>query len=488
MHSHDLIVIGAGPGGYTHALECARRGIRTLLLEERDVPGGTCLNVGCIPSKALLESSAFFHRVRHETVSHGIIVSHDGIKLNLDAMMARKNAIVRKLSLGIATLMEKRKVELLHGRAAVIAPDQVECQSRDGKKSTKFSAPRIVLATGSVPATLPHIPFDGKQIIDSTDALSLPKVPASLAVIGGGAVGLELGSLWNRLGSKVTIIEAMNQVVPGCDIQASKALASALKKQGLTVLTDSMVESAEVSTQKVTLNLREKETEVKGEINDIEKKEKTKGNERKIEVERVLVAVGREANIESALSGNVHPERSPDGKFLKVDDNYQTSIPGLYAIGDLIGNPMLAHKAEEDALALASVFAGDGHPPWSGPVPGIVYTEPELAWAGQSEEELKAQNMKYEKGHFSYAANARALASGMEDGFVKLLSSAQDGRLLGVAIVGHCASELIAEPVSVMAMGGCAGDIALTIHGHPSFSEITREAAMSLTGKPLHKA
>lgn len=485
MHSHDLIVIGAGPGGYTHALECARRGIRTLLLEERDALGGTCLNVGCVPSKALLESSALFHHVKHETALHGIIVSHDDIKLNLDAMMARKNAIVGKLASGIATLMEKRNVEQLQGRASVIAPNQVEFQGTDGK--AKFSAPRIVLATGSVPADLPHMPFDGKRIIDSTDALSLDKVPASLAVIGGGAVGLELGSLWSRLGSKVTIIEAMNQIVPGCDIQASRALASALQKQDLTVLTVSMVESAEVNARKVTLKLHDNETEAKKQKKVSENKENAKGNEREIEVERVLVAVGREANIESALGRNVHPERSPDGKFLKVDANYQTSIPGLYAIGDLIGNPMLAHKADEDALALASIFAGDGHPPWCGPIPGIVYTEPELAWAGQSEEELKAQNMKYEKGLFSYAANARALASGMKDGFVKLLSSPKDGRLLGAVIVGHRASELIAEPVSVMAMGGCAGDIALTIHGHPTLSEITREAAMSLTGRPLHR-
>jgi len=470
-YTHDVIVIGGGPGGYVLALECARRGMKTALVDDGEALGGTCLNVGCIPSKALLESSEFYFRMKNEAGIHGIVLDEGVLNFDVKTMMKRKSAVVKKLTGGIASLMKARKVEVIRGTGTVAGPNLVRVEP-----SRKLLAQRIVLATGSRPSELTHLPFDGKRIVNSTDALSLTKVPKSLAVIGAGAVGLELGSVWSRLGAQVTVIEAMKQIIPGADTTAARTLASSLKKQGLGILTGAMVESAKVSSRKISLSIRKSG------------KEQEQADVETLDVEKVLVAVGRRANIDSALEMGVNPERTADGRFLKVDNNYATSVPGLFAIGDLVGNPMLAHKAEEEALALAALFAGEAHPPWSGPVPGIVYTEPELAWAGESEESLKASGTAYIKGQFSYGANARALAAEAGEGFVKLLSSPGDEKLLGAVIIGRGASELIAETVSVMAMGGCAEDIALTIHGHPTLSEITKEAAMALSGRPLHRA
>lgn len=473
-YTHDVIVIGGGPGGYVLALECARRGMKTALIDDREALGGTCLNVGCIPSKALLESSELYYRMKNEAGIHGIVLGKDNLNLDVKSMMKRKSAVVTKLTGGIASLMKARKVEVIQGRGTVTGPNLVRVEP-----TGELKAQRVVLATGSLPSELTHLPFDGKRILDSTDALSLTKVPESLAVIGAGAVGLELGSVWSRLGAQVTVIEAMKQIIPGADAAAARTLASTLKKQGVGILTGAVVESARVSSRKISLSIRKS-----GKKQGL----KEQGELENLDVEKVLVAVGRRANIDSALGMGVNPERTADGRFLKVDDKYATSVPGLFAIGDLVGNPMLAHKAEEEALALAALFAGEAHPPWGGPVPGIVYTEPELAWAGESEESLKASGTAYIKGQFSYGANARALAAEAGEGFVKLLSSPGDEKLLGAVILGRGASELIAETVSVMAMGGCAQDIALTIHGHPTLSEITKEAAMALSGRPLHRA
>ena len=471
VYTHDVVVIGGGPGGYVLALECGRRGMKTALVDDGEALGGTCLNAGCIPSKALLESSELYYRMKKGSAIHGIVLDEDALNLDVKTMMSRKSAVVSKLTGGIASLMKARKVEVIKGTGTVTGPNMVKVDALQ-----ELKAPRIVLATGSLPSELTHLPFDGKRIIDSTDALSLKKVPKSLAVIGAGAVGLELGSVWSRLGAEVTVIEAMKQIIPGADAAAARTLASSLKKQGIGILTGAMVESARVSSRKISLSIR-KSGKKQGDA-DLEN----------LDVEKILVAVGRRANIDSALGAGINPERTSDGRFLKVDENYATSVPGLFAIGDLVGNPMLAHKAEEEALALAALFAGEAHPPWGGPVPGIVYTEPELAWAGESEESLKASGTAYIKGQFSYGANARALAAEAGEGFVKLLSSPGDEKLLAAVIIGRGASELIAEAVSVMAMGGCAEDIALTIHGHPTLSEITKEAALALSGRPLHRA
>jgi len=472
-YSHDVIVIGGGPGGYSLALECARRNQKTALIEKRKALGGTCLNIGCIPSKLLLESSEFYATITREAGNHGLDVREVG--LNLRAMMDRKNAVVRKLSDGISTLVKERKVEMFHGEATVESPGKVMIRSKNGKDET-ISSPRVVLATGSVPASLAHLPFDGRQIVDSTDSLEFEEVPERLAVIGAGAVGLELGSIWSRLGSKVTIIEAMEQIVPGTDSQAAKVLHRVLTEQGMSIITSSTVIDAKIDSQKVILN--------------VQKQPKRSGaapSEEHIEVDKILVAVGRRSAIDSALSPNTSPSLNSDSRFIKVDANFETSVAGLYAIGDLIGNPMLAHKAEEQALALAAILADEPRPPWSGPIPSVVYTTPELAWAGETEESLKTSSTPYTKGSFPFAANARSLTVDNQQGFVKLLSSPKDAKLLGVVIVGPHASELIAEVVSVMAFGGSAEDIALTIHGHPTFSETVREAALSLLGRPLHK-
>ena len=463
-YTHDVIIIGAGPGGYVLALECGRRGMKVVLVDEREVLGGTCLNIGCIPSKALLESSELFYRMRTHAGDHGIVVPEGGVSLNLKTMMARKQDVVNQLTGGIAALMKARKVEVIRGRGTVTGAGTV---SVSPGKGVSLSAPKIVLATGSTPAALPHILFDGKRVIDSTDALALDRVPKKLAVIGGGAVGLELASVWSRLGSKVTVIEALERIVPGTDSQASRALAAALKKQGMTIRTGIQVESVEVSPRKVALNLS--------------------GNE-SITAETVLVAAGRRADLDSALGPGVEPQRSSDGRFFTIDENFLTSVPGLFALGDIAGGPMLAHKAEEDAMILAAHLAGEPRPPWGGPVPGIVYTEPEVAWAGETEDSLKVSAVPYDKGVFPFAANGRALASGAVEGFVKLISTPGDGKLLGAVIVGRGASELIAEAVSVMAMGGSAEDIALTVHGHPTLSESAREAALGLVGRSLHRS
>jgi len=472
-YTHDVIAIGGGPGGYSLALECARRSMKTALIERRRALGGTCLNIGCIPSKALLESSEFYARIIHEAKDHGLNVG--GIDLNLGTMMNRKASVVKKLSDGITTLMKKRRVEVFHGEATVERPGNVSIQSENG--IDRISSPRVVLATGSVPASLAHLPFDGKRIVDSTDALAFEEVPKKLAVIGAGAVGLELGSIWNRLGAEVTIIEAMKQIVPGADSQAAKILHKTLTEQGMRIITSSTVKSAKISTGAIVLSVQNQSEE-----------SETEASEELIEVDKALVAVGRRNAIDSALSSNVAPTLSPDNRFIRVDANFETSIEGMYAIGDLIGNPMLAHKAEEQALTLAAIFAGEPRPPWPGPIPAVVYTMPELAWAGESEESLELSSTPYIKGSFPFAANARSLAANAWQGFAKLLSSPGDAKLLGAVIIGPNASELIAEIVSVMAFGGSAEDIALTIHGHPTLSEISKEAALSLLGRPLHRA
>ncbi|CAD7837285.1 Dihydrolipoamide dehydrogenase of 2-oxoglutarate dehydrogenase [Olavius algarvensis spirochete endosymbiont] len=471
-YTHDVVAIGGGPGGYSLALECARRHLKTALVEERKMLGGTCLNIGCIPSKTLLESSEFYARIIQEAKDHGLNI--EGISLNLKTMMERKAAVVKKLSDGISTLMKKRGVEVFHGRATVKSPGKISIQSENG--IDEISSPRVVLATGSVPTPLTQLPFDGKRIVDSTGALAFEEVPKRLAVIGAGAVGLELGSIWCRLGTEVTIIEAMRQIVPGADSQAAKVLHRALTEQGLNIATSSIVGDAEASSKKITLRVQ----------NQSEKSELA-SSEELIEVDKVLVAVGRRNVINSALSPNVAPALSSDGRFIKVDANFETSVAGLYAIGDLIGNPMLAHKAEEQALALAAIFAGEPRPPWPGPIPAVVYTMPELAWVGESEESLKTSSTPYVKGSFPFAANARSLAANVQQGFVKLFSSPNDEKLLGAVIVGPHASELIAEIVSVMAFGGSAEDIALTIHAHPTLTETVREAALSLLARPLHR-
>ena len=469
---YDVIVIGAGPAGYVTALECGRRGMKTALVDDKEALGGTCLNIGCIPSKALLESSEMYFRLVDRGGEHGIVLGEKGVRLDIGAMMARKDAVVGKLTGGIAALMKARKVEVIRGLGRVetggtVRVEAVQGSSGGGAGGRLLSAPRIVLAAGSRPTELPILPFDGKRVIDSTGALALDRVPKSLAVIGGGAVGLELGSVWSRLGAKVTVIEALDRIVPGADTQVSRALAAALKGQGLEIRTGVRLEGAEVGSRRVKLMLSGDES---------------------LSVERVLAAVGRRAELDSPLGAGVVPKRSGDGRFFAVDENFATSVEGLYAVGDVAGGPMLAHKAEEDGMILAAHLAGEARPPWGGPVPGIVYTEPEAAWAGESEDSLKAAGKGFAKGVFPFAANGRALASDAAEGFVKLLSTPGDGRLLGASIVGRGASELIMQAVSVMAMGGSAEDIALTVHGHPTLSEAGREAALALIGRPLHRA
>ena len=463
MESFDVIIIGAGPGGYVLALDVARKGLSCALIEEGSTLGGTCLNVGCIPSKALLESSQLFTRLQKDGVHHGIEATE--LSFNLQTMMKRKNEVVKRLTTGIDVLMKTRQVEVIHGRGSLVEPGVVSIQ---GPKTRRIHAPKIVLATGSVPVEIPLLPFDGKKIVDSTQALSFEKVPQRLAVVGGGAVGLELGSVWSRLGSQVTILEALNHIVPSADEDASKALAKALRSQGMTIRTGCRVVGSQVHNKGVKLAL-----------------DGQKGQD-ELAVDCVLVAVGRIPNTASVL-GTLQQQITMDGKKIAVNASMETSVSGIYALGDLIHGPMLAHKAEEDALILSAHLTGETTPPWGGPLPAVVYTHPELAWAGSTERELQEQNRPFKVAKFPFAANGRALAQGEHEGFVKLLSSPEDERLLGACIFGPGASELIAEAVSVMAFGGCAEDIALTVHAHPTLSETLREAALEQAGRPLHR-
>jgi dihydrolipoamide dehydrogenase len=462
--SFDLCVIGAGPGGYVCAIRAAQLGLRTALVEKDAALGGTCLNVGCIPSKALLESSELFLAARSKLAAHGIQVG--SVALDLAAMQARKARIVKELTDGIAGLMKKNKVTVLRGVGALAGPTRVEVTAEGGAAET-IEARAICLATGSVPIALPFLPFDGVRVVDSTGALAFEAVPEHLCVIGAGAVGLELGSVWARLGARVTVVEMMPQIVPFADGQLAKTLQRSLKEQGLDIRLKTRVSAAAVDASGVTL-----------EIVD--------GKEARSELrcDRVLCAVGRRP-----LTEGLGLERvgvALDGARVKVDASLRTSVPSLYAIGDLVAGPMLAHKAEEEGVAVAELVAGKpGHVSYEA-IPNIVYTHPELAGVGLTEEQVKERGLEYRLGRFLFRANGRAKALGEEEGMVKIIADAKSDRLLGVHIVGPRASEMIAEAVVAFELHASAEDLARTVHAHPTLSEIVKEAALAVDGRALH--
>ncbi len=464
MDRYQVVVIGAGPGGYVCAIRAAQLGLKVALVDKDESLGGTCLNVGCIPSKAMLESSELYHAAATRMADHGIGI--DGLSLDLAAMLARKDRVVDELTTGIAGLMKKNKVTVFHGLAQLTGPDSVRIAA--DVEPVEIAADHIVLATGSVPVELPFLPFDGEQIIDSTSALSLPEVPRHLVVIGAGAVGLELGSVWQRLGAEVTVVEMMPQITPFADKQVAKALERALKKQGLTIRTKTRVVSAEQGEDGVTLQL-----------------EDAKGKASEVTGDRVLVAVGRRPFTEGLGLPAAGLNPGPDGR-IPVDAQLRTEVDGIWAIGDVVAGPMLAHKAEEDGVAVAEWIAGHaGHLDY-GTIPSVVYTEPELAAVGLTEAEAKEQGVPVKAGRFYYRANGRAKAMGEEDGLVKILAHAETDELVGVHIVGARASELIAELVLAMEYRASAEDVARTVHAHPTLSEIVREAALAVDGRAIH--
>ena len=459
----DLVVIGAGPGGYTAAIKAAQLGMKTAIVEKNQALGGTCLNVGCIPSKALLSSTELFHEAQKQFGSHGI--SADGLSMDVSKMMKRKDDIVRKMARGIDYLMNKNGIERLAGMGRIASANKVEV-TRDGG-SQKLNAKHILIATGSRVASLPFLEIDGETILSSDHAIALGEVPDSMVVIGGGAIGLELGSVWARLGTKVTVVEFLPRIAAMFDEDITLALQKLLQKQGLKFHLGTGVESAEKNNGGVRLTA-------------------TKGDKKlELEAEKVLVAVGRNPNTGGLGAAEAGVELDERG-CIKTNAEWQTNIPGIYAIGDVVAGPMLAHKAEQEAIAAVERMAGQPGSVNYDTIPSVIYTAPEVAAVGLIEAEAKEKGHEIAVGVFPFQANGRAVASGHADGLAKVIADKASGRVLGAQILSTNASELIAEAVLLMEFGGSAEDLARTIHAHPTMSEGLREAAHIAVGEPLH--
>jgi len=463
--TYDVTYIGAGPGGYVSAIRAAQLGLKVAIIEKRPTLGGTCLNVGCIPSKALLHSSHLFEEATQGMAAHGVMTS--GVKLDLKSMMKQKDSVVGDTVKGVDYLMKKNKIDRLTGIGSIAAPGSVTVTNDKGELKT-INTKNIVIATGSEVAPLQGVEIDEKLIVSSTGALTLKKVPKKMIVIGAGVIGLELGSVWRRLGAEVEVIEFMDVCLFGSDAEVSKIAQRSLKKQGLKFRMKSKVVEAKANKSNVT---------IKVESRDGEKIEE-------ITADCVLVAIGRRPYTDGlGLEKNgVEMDRG----FIKTTDGFKTSVEGIYAIGDVIGGLMLAHKAEDEGVVLAEILAGQsGHINYDA-VPGIVYTWPEVATVGKTEEQLTEAGVAYNTGKFNFTANARARAMSATDGFVKILADAETDEVLGVHIVGASAGELIQECIVVMEFGGSAEDLARTCHGHPGLSEVVKEAALDVDNRALH--
>lgn len=459
---HDVVVVGGGPGGYVAAIRAAQLGLNTACVDENPVFGGTCLRVGCIPSKALLESSHLYHAAKSELSVHGVTTS--GVQLDLAAMLARKDKIVGQLTSGISMLFKRKKVTGYNGRAQIVEPDTIEVVS-DGK-SQRVRAKQIILATGSRPATMRGVESDGKLIGDSTLALSFTEVPKHLVVIGGGYIGLELGSVWRRLGSKVTVLEALDRILPGLDAEIGQIAHRTFEKQGIEFRTGSWVESAKASQGKCEVVCKGADP---------------------IQCDRVLLSTGRVPCSDNLGLEAVGVETDKRG-FVPVDSDYQTPVRGIYAIGDLIGGAMLAHKASEEGIVCVERIAGlKSHVNYDA-IPAVVYTYPEIASVGKTEEQLQEAGIEYRKGICPYGASGRALALGDTQGRVKILADAKTDRVLGVHIIGAHAGDLIAEAVAAIEFGASSEDIARTCHAHPTLSELLHEAALAVDNRAIHTA
>lgn len=457
----DVIVIGAGPGGYVCAIRAAQLGFKVACVEKRASLGGTCLNVGCIPSKALLQSSENFHEAAHSFKDHGINIGE--IKLDLSRMQARKGEVVGANTKGIEFLFKKNKVTWLKGAARFTAGNTVEVEGK------AYEAKHIVIATGSESVPLKGVEVDEKRIVTSTGALELDKVPGHLVVIGGGVIGLELGSVWRRLGAEVTVIEFLDRITPTMDGEISKNFQQILTKQGFKFKLGYKVTSAVPDGEGVALTV-----------------EPAKGGEAEtVKADVVLLAIGRYAYTEGLNLAVAGVETDGRGR-IKIGSHFETNVPGVYAIGDVVAGAMLAHKAEEEGVALAEILAGQaGHVNYDA-IPSVVYTWPEIASVGKTEEELKKDNIAYKVGKFPFMANGRARAMGCVDGFVKLLSDKTTDKLLGAHIIGPDAGALIAECVTALEFGASAEDIARTCHAHPTLSEAVKEAALAADGRAIH--
>ncbi|NQZ02341.1 MAG: dihydrolipoyl dehydrogenase [Bdellovibrionales bacterium] len=457
----DLIVIGSGPAGYTGAIRAAQLGLNTAVIEKDATLGGTCLNVGCIPSKALLQSSEHYHAAKADFADHGIML--DSVKLDLGKMMERKSGIVKELTDGINYLFDKNKIKRFEGLGTLKSATEVTVKKSDGSEEI-LKTKNIMLATGSVPNELPFLKYDGKVVVSSTEALSLPEVPKKLVVVGGGVIGLELGSVWMRLGAEVTVVEYTDMICGGMDRSTSKRMLQILKKQGMNFVLSAAVTGAEVKSDGATVQYKMLKDE----------------KEESIDCDVVLVATGRRPYSDGLGLDSVGIPTDKRG-CVEIDDHFRTSTKNIYAVGDLVAGPMLAHKAEEEGVAVAEIIAGHaGHVNYH-TVPGIIYTWPEVASVGYTEEQLKEKGIKYNSGTFPFTANGRAKALGHTDGQVKILADKESDKVLGAHIVGPSAGDLIAEVTMAMEFGASAEDVGRAFHAHPTLSEIVREAALNVS-------
>jgi dihydrolipoamide dehydrogenase len=466
MSQFDVTIIGSGPGGYVSAIRCAQLGFKTAIIEKYSTLGGTCLNVGCIPSKALLASSHHYEELQH-FADHGIEVAGD-VKINLAKMIERKQAVVDQTSGGVKYLMDKNKVTVFEGVGSFESATSVKITKNDGS-SEVIESKYIIIATGSKPSTLPFISIDKERIITSTEALKLPEVPKHLVIIGGGVIGIELGQVYLRLGAQVSVVEYLDRIIPGMDAALSKELTKVLKKQGMKFYTSHKVKEVTRNGETVTV-----------------KADDAKGNEVALEGDYCLVAVGRRPYTDGLNADKAGVKMTERGQ-VEVNDHLQTSVPNIYAIGDVIRGAMLAHKAEEEGVLVAEYLAGQKPHIDYNLIPGVVYTWPEVAAVGKTEEQLKAEGVAYKAGSFPFKALGRARAGGDTDGFVKILADAKTDEVLGVHMIGARCADLIAEAVTAMEFRASAEDISRMSHAHPTFAEAVKEAALAATdNRALH--
>ncbi len=462
----DLLVIGGGPGGYACAIRAAQLGLKTGCIESRGTLGGTCLNVGCIPSKSLLNLSELYHKAKNNFDNLGIETKD--IQLNLKKMMVNKNKSVQVLTKGIEFLFKKNKISYIKGKGVLFSKNDIVVY--ENEKKTTYKSKNIVIATGSSPISLPGVKIDEKNVISSTGALSLEKIPNNLIVIGGGYIGLEMGSVWARLGSQVTVIEYLDHIIPGMDREISREFQKILTKQGIKFKLDSKVTGASTEkNKKVIVDFVNNKTKVK----------------ERIECDKVLVSVGRKPYTEGLNLSKIGINKDDKGR-IEVNEKFQTSVQNIFAIGDVIKGPMLAHKAEEEGIAVAEILVGQaGHVNYS-VIPSVIYTAPEVASVGKTEEQLKRLNINYKIGKFPFLANSRAKVNNEADGFVKILADSKTDKVLGAHIIGPHCGDMIAEMVLAMEFGASSEDIARTCHAHPTHTEAIKEAALAIDKRPIH--
>lgn len=460
MQSHDLIVIGAGPGGYTAAIRGAQLGLNVACIDKEQALGGTCLRIGCIPSKALLESSELYEKAKSGFAPHGVVATE--VKLDLARMLQRKDRVVDSLTKGVAGLIQKNKVARYTGPARFVSPLKLVVEGRDERH--ELEGKNIIIATGSRSASLPGVELDGEYIGTSTEALSYPVVPGRLAVIGAGYIGLEMGSVWRRLGSDVVVLEYLERILPGMDLEIAGAAQKIFARQGIKFRLGSRVTAARLAGGRCIVEVEDGES---------------------LPCDRILVAVGRKPNTDGLGLQNAGVQLDKKGR-IAVDEAFQTSVPNVYAIGDVIRGPMLAHKAEEEGVACVErIVTGYGHVNYSA-IPGVVYTHPEIASVGMTEEQLAESRIPYQKGQFPFVANGRARALNDTEGFVKILAHRETDRVLGVHIIGPRAGDLIAEAAVAIEFGASSEDIARSIHAHPTLAEALKEAALTTAGRAIH--